>query len=64
MELVREFLIALVNKVRMNLHVRVPYGANTHHIAEAIFKSLARALRAAVERDCRFPGIPSTNGTL
>jgi len=63
-ELVREFLIALVNNVRMNLHVRVPYGANAHHIAEAIFKSVARALRAAVERDPRASGIPSTKETL
>jgi len=63
-ELVREFLIALVNNTKMNLHVRVPYGANTHHIAEAIFKSLARALRAATEPDPRASGVPSTKGTL
>jgi imidazoleglycerol-phosphate dehydratase len=63
-ELVREFLIALVNNVRMNLHVGVPYGANTHHIAEGVFKCLARALRQAVEPDPRAKGIPSTKGTL
>ena len=63
-ELVREFLIAVTNNLRMNLHVRVPYGANTHHIAEGIFKSLARALRQAVEIDPRATGIPSTKGTL
>ena len=63
-ELVREFLIAMVNHVRMNLHVHVPYGANTHHIAEGIFKSLARALRQAVEIDPRAGGIPSTKGTI
>ena len=63
-ELLREFLIALTNNVKMNLHIHVPYGANTHHIAEAIFKSLARALRTAVEPDPRSPGIPSTKGTI
>lgn len=63
-ELVREFLIALVNHAKMNLHVNVPYGANGHHIAEGIFKALARALRAAVESDPRSSGIPSTKGTL
>jgi imidazoleglycerol-phosphate dehydratase len=63
-ELVREFLLALVNNVKMNLHVAVPYGANTHHIAESVFKSLARALRAAVEPDARATGVPSTKGTL
>ena len=63
-ELVREFLIALTNHAKMNLHVHVPYGANTHHIAEAVFKSLARALREAVEPDPRASGVPSTKGTL
>ena len=63
-ELIREFLIALANNVKMNAHVHVPYGANVHHIAEAIFKSLARALRQAVEPDARVSGVPSTKGTL
>jgi imidazoleglycerol-phosphate dehydratase len=63
-ELIREFLIALTNNVKANLHVHVPYGANTHHIAEAVFKALARALREAVEPDPRSPGIPSTKGRL
>ncbi|NIA21465.1 MAG: imidazoleglycerol-phosphate dehydratase HisB [Anaerolineaceae bacterium] len=63
-ELIREFLIALANNVKMNAHLHVPYGANVHHIAEAIFKSLARALRQAVEPDARASGIPSTKGTL
>ena len=63
-ELIREFLIALTNNLKMNLHIHVPYGANTHHIAEAIFKGLARALRAAVEPDPRSKGIPSTKGKL
>jgi len=63
-ELIREFLIALANNVKMNAHVHVPYGANVHHVAEAIFKSLARAMRQAVEPDSRASGIPSTKGTL
>jgi imidazoleglycerol phosphate dehydratase HisB len=40
------------------------YGRNSHHIAEAIFKATARALRMAVEADPRMPGVPSTKGTL
>ena len=63
-ELIREFLIALTNNAKMNLHVHVPYGANTHHVAESIFKALARALRAAVEPDPRAAGVPSTKGKL
>ncbi len=63
-ELVREFLLALSTHLKMNLHVTVPYGANTHHMAEAIFKALAVTLRAAVERDPRRSGIPSTKGQL
>lgn len=63
-ELIREFLLALATHLKMNLHVNVPYGANTHHIAEAVFKALAVALRAAVEPDPRRTGIPSTKGQL
>jgi imidazoleglycerol-phosphate dehydratase len=63
-ELINEFLLALVNNAKMNLHIHVPYGANVHHIAEAVFKSLARALRQAVEPDPRSKGIPSTKGKL
>ena len=63
-ELVREFLLALANNARMNLHVQVPYGANAHHLAEAIFKATARALRQAVEPDARATGVPSSKGTL
>src|SRR5687768_17515008 len=48
-ELVEEFLKALATSARMNLHVNVAYGSNNHHIAEAVFKALARALRQAVE---------------
>jgi imidazoleglycerol-phosphate dehydratase len=61
-QLVREFLTALTANGRFNLHVEVPHGDNDHHIAEAIFKALGRALRDAV----RVTGshIPSTKGTL
>ncbi|MBB6450337.1 imidazoleglycerol-phosphate dehydratase [Geomicrobium halophilum] len=63
-ELVREFLWKFAVESRMNLHVIVHYGWNTHHIIEAIFKALARALADAVERDPRVKGIPSTKGML
>jgi imidazoleglycerol-phosphate dehydratase len=63
-ELVGEFLRALSNNARMNLHVNVAYGDNSHHIAEAIFKALGKALCMAVAPDPRRKGIPSTKGTL
>jgi len=64
-ELVEEFFKALANAARMNLHVHVPYGTNNHHIAEAVFKSFARALRSAVTIDPRAADqVPSTKGSL
>ena len=63
-ELVEEFFKALANSARMNLHVGVPYGTNNHHIAEAIFKATARALRQAVTPDPRNHDVPSTKGSL
>jgi imidazoleglycerol-phosphate dehydratase len=63
-ELVADFWQAVANQGRMNLHVLLHHGRNTHHISEAIFKGAARALRAAFETDPRSPGIPSTKGTL
>src|SRR4051812_3248839 len=63
-ELVEEFLKALATTARMNLHVTVPYGTNNHHIAEAIFKATAKALRQAVSPDPRNPDVPSTKGSL
>src|SRR5687767_7125399 len=63
-ELVEEFFKALAGSARVNLHVNVPYGRNNHHIAEAIFKGVARALRMAVAIDPRGGGVPSTKGTL
>lgn len=63
-ELVEEFLRALALNAKMNLHVLVPYGTNNHHIAEAIFKALGKALREAVEPDPRNKAVPSTKGVL
>lgn len=64
-ELVEEFFKAFAGAARLNLHISVPYGGNSHHVAEAIFKATARALRQAVEHDPRAGGaIPSTKGAL
>jgi imidazoleglycerol-phosphate dehydratase len=63
-ELVEDFFQAFAANCLCNLHVLVHYGRNGHHIAEAIFKSAARALRMAVETDPRLTGVPSTKGTL
>ncbi len=63
-ELVEDFWQSTAANLLCNLHINVPYGRNSHHIAEAIFKSTARALRMAVESDPRMPGVPSTKGTL
>jgi len=63
-QLVEEFLRAIALNARMNLHIEVPYGTNNHHIAEAIFKALGKALRQACERDPRETAVPSTKGVL
>ncbi|KPB05604.1 imidazoleglycerol-phosphate dehydratase HisB [Bacillus sp. CHD6a] len=63
-ELVHEFLWKLALEARMNLHVIVHYGTNTHHIIEAIFKALGRALDEATTIDPRVKGVPSTKGML
>ena len=63
-EMVEEFFHALVREGHLTIHVRVLSGRNAHHIAEAIFKALGRALRAAVEADARRLSIPSTKGQL
>jgi imidazoleglycerol-phosphate dehydratase len=49
---------------KVTLHISVLYGSNTHHIIEAVFKAVARALRFALENDPRVKGIPSTKGVL
>ena len=63
-ELVEEFLRALAHNAGLTLHVRLLNGRNTHHIIEAIFKGLGRALRQAVGVDSRRAGVPSTKGIL
>jgi histidinol-phosphate aminotransferase len=60
----RHILESLVAQAAICLHVRVPYGRNAHHVVEAQFKALARALRAACEPDPRATGVPSTKGVL
>jgi imidazoleglycerol-phosphate dehydratase len=64
-ELVREFFQAFAMNAGITLHAQTAYGDNNHHVAESLFKALARALRQAVEIDPRASGeIPSTKGTL
>ncbi|MCU0912901.1 MAG: imidazoleglycerol-phosphate dehydratase HisB [Rhodobacteraceae bacterium] len=64
-ELVREFFQALSTHGGITLHVDALHGINSHHIAEAAFKAVARALREAVETDPRkADAIPSTKGAL
>jgi len=61
-ECLEEMLAALANNGKLNLHINVPYGTNSHHIAEAIFKSLGQALGKAVK--ITGGDIPSTKGIL
>ena len=64
-ELLREFFQALSTHGGITLHVDMLHGLNSHHIAEAAFKAVARALRVALEVDARVAdAIPSTKGTL
>ena len=63
-DLIEDFLQAFVSNSGITLHVESPYGRNTHHISEAAFKALGRALRNAVSIDPRIKGIPTTKGQL
>jgi imidazoleglycerol-phosphate dehydratase len=63
-ELIQDFWQAVAANALANLHIWVHYGRNSHHIAEAIFKAAARALRMAAEPDPRVQDIPSTKGVL
>jgi imidazoleglycerol-phosphate dehydratase len=63
-DLVEEFLRALATAAKLTLHLRLEAGHNAHHMVEACFKALARALREAVEIDPRVEGVPSTKGLL
>ena len=62
--LTRHIWESFVAEARITLHVRVLSGRNAHHVVEAQFKAVARALRAAVALDARAVGVPSTKGTL
>ena len=63
-ELTEEFLRAVAVNAGLTLHVKVLAGKNRHHIVEAIFKALGRALAQSLERDPRVQGVPSSKGTL
>ena len=63
-QLVEVFWESFAATAGANVHAILHHGRNGHHIAEAVFKAAARALRMAVETDPRQPGIPSTKGTL
>jgi imidazoleglycerol-phosphate dehydratase len=64
LELVEEFFQAFVANSGITLHIRVHSGRNYHHIIEAVFKSFARALDQATQKDTRSDAIPSTKGSL
>lgn len=63
-ELVKEFFQGFTNHARINLHLKILYGNNTHHQIEALFKATAVALRQAVQRDPKRKGPASTKGVL
>ena len=63
-DLVEDFLHAVVSRSGITLHVTAPYGRNIHHIIEAVFKAIARALSDAVRLDPRIKGVMSTKGRL
>ncbi len=62
--LTRHVLESFAAQAKVCIHMHVPYGRDAHHIVEAQFKALARALRDACERDPRVQGVPSTKGVL
>ena len=62
--LVEDFLYAFSQNAGIDLHVELRYGRSPHHVVEAIFKGLARALRVALESDPRLTGVPSVKGRL
>ena len=64
LELVEEFFTAFCNHAGANLHVNLAYGDNLHHIVEAVFKALARALDEATQVDPRVQGVLSSKGAL
>jgi imidazoleglycerol-phosphate dehydratase len=63
-EMVRHFFLSFADNLKANIHAEVLYGSNTHHKIEALFKSLARSLRQACEKDAKVKGVLSTKGKL
>ncbi len=63
-DLLEEFVRAVASAARLTVHVRIDEGTNAHHVIEAAFKALARALRGATSLDPSEPGVPSTKGLL
>lgn len=63
-DLIEDFFQAFASTAGITLHAAAPYGRNTHHIIEGMFKALGRALRQAVSKDPRVKGVPSTKGKL
>ncbi|WP_405099114.1 imidazoleglycerol-phosphate dehydratase HisB [Oceanobacillus sp. FSL H7-0719] len=63
-ELVEEFFLAFANNARVNLHINLAYGRNSHHIIESIYKGFGRALDQATLKNPRIKGVPSTKGVL
>ncbi|MFZ4766890.1 MAG: imidazoleglycerol-phosphate dehydratase, partial [Roseimicrobium sp.] len=63
-QLVEEFVRGFANALLANVHVEIRYGKDSHHMAEAIFKGLARALDMATRLDPRVTGVPSTKEVL
>ena len=62
--LLEEFFRALAVNSGLTLHIKLIYGSNDHHIAEAIFKAFSRALDQALQKDMRIDGVMSTKGSL
>jgi len=63
-DLIEEFWKAVITHARLNLHIELLYGRNTHHIFESVFKAAGRALELATRMDPRVQGIPSTKGVI
>jgi imidazoleglycerol-phosphate dehydratase len=64
LSLAKEFFRSLAQRGGMNLHIHIAYGENWHHMIEAVFKALGRALRQAASFDKRVTGVPSSKGRL
>ena len=64
LSLFEEFFRAFVVNAAITLHITVPYGRNSHHIMEAIFKGMAKSIQHAITEDQRIQGVPSTKGSL